>query len=195
MKSNNRLGYQQPYLDGLDNMSYTKNMEINVLQTMLPLPTLDDAFENSFNTTLSDKITISTTVYDEFGNPLPGANIHIDGKPIASTYGDGTVTVPGIATSTSIIKITYVGMKDYSISAVFLPKKVMMQIEAIQLEGVVIPLKPKTTVPVPSTVVPLTPVVSKAGMSWIMWLLLLGGAYKGMQYFKDSKPKTVKAKI
>lgn len=151
--------------------------------------TMNNLFASPFDApALSDKITISTTVYDEFGDPLPGANIHIDGKPIASTYNNGTVTVPGIATSTSTIKITYVGMKDYSISAVFLPKKVMMKVEAVELGGltITVPKKPDTIVDAPKS-------VTKAGMSWIMWLLLFGGVYKGMQHFSTSKP--VKAKI
>jgi hypothetical protein len=139
--------------------------------------------------TIDSKITISTMVYDEFGDPLPGANVHIDGKPIASTYNDGSVTVPGIATSTSTVRITYVGMKDYVISAVFLPKKVIMQVDVIALEGVTI------IVPKKDTTVPYSAPVAKAGMSWLLWIALLAAGYKGMQYFKDDKPKTVKAKI
>jgi hypothetical protein len=191
--------FQEPYLFSFETTSPTdfiKFPETQGIQTLLPAPLLDGSYVNPFSTpAISDKITISTTVYDEFGDPLPGANIHIDGKPIASTYNNGTVTVPGIATSTSIIKITYVGMKDYSISAVFLPKKVMMEIKAIELDVVTITIPKKPIITTPSTIVPLTPVVAKAGMSWVMWLLLLGGVYKGMQYFKDEKPKTVKAKI
>lgn len=191
--------FQEPYLFAYDNISPTdfiKFPDTQGIQTLLPAPLLDGSYINPFSTpVLSDKITISTTVYDEFGDPLPGANIHIDGKPIASTYNNGTVTVPGIATSASIIKITYVGMKDYSISAVFLPKKVMMQTEAIELSGVTITIPKKPIITSPSTVVPITPVVAKAGMSWVMWLLILGAGIKGIQHFSTSKPKVVKAKI
>ena len=154
-----------------------------IFTTPIPVATVFSA------PTIDSKITISTIVYDEFSNPLPGANIHIDGKPIASTYNDGSVTLPGIATSTSIVRITYVGMKDYVISAVFLPKKVIMQVDTIALEGVTI------IVPKKDTVVPYTAPVAKAGMSWLLWIALLAAGYKGMQYFKDDKPKTVKAKI
>jgi hypothetical protein len=191
MEPNNYFGYQEPYLDGP-----SKFLNTELADSYYPNRTLATDFFNPLTTpVLSDKITISTTVYDEFGDPLPGANIHIDGKPIASTYNNGTVTVPGIATSASIIKITYVGMKDYSISAVFLPKKVMMQTEAIELSGVTITIPKKPIITTPSTVVPITPVVAKAGMSWVMWLLILGAGIKGIQHFSTSKPKVVKAKI
>lgn len=145
---------------------------------------------------LLDKITIATTVYDEFGDPLPGANIHIDGKPIASTYDNGSVTVPGIATSTSIIKITYVGMKDYEISAVFLPRAVRMQPDLIELSGVtiVIPNKIQTLTPPTTAVVPKpTPTTEPSKTNWLLWIGVAGIGFKVFQ--KMTAGTTVKAKI
>lgn len=138
----------------------------------------------------NDKITISTTVYDEKGYPLPDANIFIDEIAIASTYNNGTVTVPGIATNMSRVRITHVAMIDYEISAALLPKKVMMKLNINELDEVVIKPKPK-----PTTEAAAPAPVAKAGMSWLLWIALLAAGYKGMQYFKDDKPKTVKAKI
>lgn len=138
----------------------------------------------------NDKITISTTVYDEKGYPLPDANIFIDEIAIASTYSNGTVTVPGIATIMSRVRITHVAMKDYEISAALLPKKVMMQTNINELDEVIIPPRKK-----PTTEAAAPAPVAKAGMSWLLWITLLAAGYKGMQYFKDDKPKTVKAKI
>lgn len=173
-----------------ENINPVMTLENTYFPIIQPLFTTPIPIAPVFSTpTIDSKITISTMVYDEFGDPLPGANVHIDGKPIASTYNDGSVTVPGIATSTSTVRITYVGMKDYVISAVFLPKKVIMQVDVIALEGVTI------IVPKKDTTVPYTAPVAKAGMSWLLWIALLAAGYKGMQYFKDDKPKTVKAKI
>ncbi|MFV5702189.1 hypothetical protein ACM55F_09985 [Flavobacterium sp. XS2P12] len=191
MEPKTYFGYQEPFLDGFE------NLETQFIRTLVPLNTVNTTFVNPISTPiLSDKITISTTVYDEYSNPLPGANIWIDGKWIAETNENGSVVVTGAATSISAVKITHVSMKDYSISAVFLPKKVMMQVNVNELNEVIIKPKPKaTTTPTATTTEDIPPVVQQAGMSWVMWLLLLGGVYKGMQYFKDSKPKTVKAKI
>ena len=142
-------------------------------------------------------ITIATTVYDEFGDPLPGANISIDGKAIASTYNNGTVTVPGIATSTSTVTITYVGMKPYSVSAVFLPKIVRMQRDITQLDEVIItiPKKIQTLTPaVTATVTPiptLTPEPSKT--NWLLWIGTAGLVFKVYQHLNSGA--TVKAKI
>lgn len=193
--------FQEPYLFAYDNTSPTdfiKFPDTQGIQTLLPAPLLDGSYINPFSTpVLSDKITISTTVYDEYSNPLPGANIWIDGKWIAETNDNGVVTVSGVATSMSTVKVTHVAMKDYSISAVFIPKKVMMQVNVNELNEVIIKPKPKpTTIPTTTaTTKDITPVVAKSGMSWVMWLLILGAGIKGIQHFSTSKPKVVKAKI
>lgn len=153
--------------------------------------TMNNLFASPFDApALSDKITISTTVYDEYNNPLPGANIWIDGKWVAETNENGFVAVSGVATSISRVKITHVAMIEYSMSAVLLPKNITMQVNVNELNEVIVKPKPK---PKPDTIVDAPKGVTKAGMSWIMWLLLFGGVYKGMQHFSTSKP--VKAKI
>lgn len=147
--------------------------------------------------TLSDTITIATTVYDEFGDPLPGANISIDGKAIASTYNNGTVTVPGIATSTSTVTITYVGMKPYSVSAVFLPKTVRMQRDITQLDEVIItiPKKIETLTPPTPPVVAVAPkpTAEPSKTNWLLWIGVAGLGFK--VYQKMTSGTTVKAKI
>lgn len=146
----------------------------------------------------SDKITISTTVYDEFGDPLPGANIHIDGKPIASTSASGSVTIPGIATSVSIVKVTYVGMQDYSISAVFVPKQIRMKPSITQLNEVVITIPKKVPVVAVATTPTTTPTTKDTAepskTNWLLWLTIAGLGYKAYQRF-GPKSTTVKAKI
>lgn len=134
------------------------------------------------------KITVRGNVIDEYGDPLPIANISIDGKATAQTDYDGNFTIPNVL-PTSIVRVTYMGMGDYAAVASQFPSKVQLKTTAIQLEGVTI------IVPKKDTTVPYTAPVAKAGMSWLLWIALLAAGYKGMQYFKDDKPKTVKAKI
>lgn len=134
------------------------------------------------------KITVRANVIDEYGDPLPIANISIDGKATAQTDYDGNFTIPNVL-PTSIVRVTYMGMGDYAAVASQFPSKIQLKTTAIQLEGVTI-IAPKK-----DTTVPYSAPVAKAGMSWLLWVAVLAAGYKGMQYFKDDKPKTVKAKI
>lgn len=135
---------------------------------------------------LTDKITISTTVYDESGYPIPDANIWIDGKFAKMTDNNGTVTIANVANSMSTVKITHVAKKDYQIMAVFLPKKVMMQWENNMLDEVVVkPLKK----PTPKEAAP----TETKKTNWLLWFAAIGLGVKAYQYF--SSEKVVKAKL
>lgn len=138
---------------------------------------------------LTDKITLKTKVVDENGKGLYGANIHIDRKPIASTNYDGTVTIAGIADSFSEVRITYIGKADYVVSAVFLPAKVILKEEAIELDGFTITIPKKTTTTETSTTT-----AEKKPFNWLLWISLLGLGIQVKKYF-DDKNKVVKAKI
>ncbi len=147
---------------------------------------------------MAEKITISTVVYDEFGSPLKSANISIDNKAIASTNNNGTVTIPNIATMFSLVKISYVGMKDYVVSAVFLPKAVHM----VQLTTEL----PEITIVVPKNIKMMTTDGQKINTETqnkstvtepkkVNWLLLIAFAGLGFRAYEHFYPKTVKAKI
>lgn len=134
------------------------------------------------------KITVRANVLDEYGDPLPIANISIDGKATAQTDYNGNFTIPNVLPA-STVRVTYMGMSDYTAIASQFPSKIQLKTTAIQLEGVTI------IVPKKDTTAPYAAPVAKAGMSWLLWVAVLAAGYKGMQYFKDDKPKTVKAKI
>lgn len=139
---------------------------------------------------VTTKIPVNLIVYDEFGSPLPLANIHIDGKMIASTGNDGTVYIPNVATSTSIVKVTYMGMIDYTNKASLLPKTITMKPSITQLETVVINAYKKPTTAPLETAKP-----AQAKTNWLLLLIALGIAYKGIQHYSGPDKKIVKAKL
>lgn len=151
-----------------------------------PLFTTPIPVATNFSSTM--KITVTGSVLDEYGDPLPIANISVDGKATAQTDYNGKFTIYNLL-PTAIVRVSYMGMGDYSAVASQFPSKIQLKTTAIALEGVTINVPKKDT-----TVAYATP-VAKAGMSWLLWVAVLAAGYKGMQYFKDDKPKTVKAKI
>lgn len=171
---------------------------VPVIKTIIPLPTVATmglepmtltpkpvTTTNSTTVKLST-MTLSFKVLDEFGDPLPLANISVDGKATAQTNNNGLVTISNLAPS-QIIKVTYMGLSDYVSTVGVFPGVVTMKTTAIQLDGVTI------IVPKKETTVPVTGTASKAGLNWL-WLLLLAGTARKM-YLESQKSKTVKAKI
>lgn len=139
---------------------------------------------------LTDKITLRTKVVDEYGSPL-NANIWIDRIKIAQTNNDGSVTIPGIADSFSEVKVTHVGFKDYVISAVFLPAKVILKYDINDLDEVVITVPKKTT-----TTSESSSESKKNPINWLLWISIFGAAIQVKKYFEDQdKNKVVKTKI
>src|SRR5574344_3171422 len=59
--------------------------------------------------------TVTGVVKDATGEPVIGATIMANGKPVATTDFDGNFSVPNAEPST-VIKITYVGFKDQQIT-------------------------------------------------------------------------------
>lgn len=174
-------------------------VSVPVVKTIIPLPTVATmglepmtltpkpvtTTTNSPTVKLST-MTLSFKVLDEFGDPLPLANISVDGKATAQTNNNGLVTISNLAPS-QIIKVTYMGLSDYVSTVGVFPGVVTMKTTAIQLDGVTI------IVPKKETTVPVTGTASKAGLNWF-WLLLLAGTARKM-YLESQKSKTVKAKI
>jgi hypothetical protein len=171
---------------------------VPVVKTIIPLPTTATmglepmtltpkpvTTTNSTTVKLST-MTLSFKVLDEFGDPLPLANISVDGKATAQTNNNGLVTISNLAPS-QIIKVTYMGLSDYVSTVGVFPGVVTMKTTAIQLDGVTI------IVPKKETTVPVTGTASKAGLNWL-WILLLAGTARKM-YLESQKSKTVKAKI
>lgn len=122
------------------------------------------------------KKTISFTVADAT-ETLPGANIAINGVGTAQTDNYGLVTLPNIPID-AVIKITYVGYKDYIVSASAIPNKVIMTVDALELKEVVLQNNYK----------------KPTSNTWAWWLL--GGlAAVGIYKYSKTGAKVVRAKI
>lgn len=134
--------------------------------------------------TIQSNTNITALVLDEFGGPLPYANIAINGVPTAQTNTAGVFFINSIS-PLATIKVSYVGLADATFIASSLPSRINMKTTAIQLEGVVItiPKKPITT----------TPITSKEPTNWLLWLSL--GMAGILVYKKFATGAVVKAKI
>ncbi len=88
-------------------------------------------------------VYIRGAVYDENYNPLPGANVTIDGTSKGvNTNGDGEYLIQGLVTGRARVRVSFIGYQTHTADIILRPglneKNVMLPLDDIHLEAILV---------------------------------------------------------